>query len=378
MKKKLNLLFKPIEDKTIVWFSTKNEYTILENVTADLLRELNIGVSIATLADALSKELTIPKEECSGFISELNERFFENSLSEQPELVIDSNEVQIPTRLEFQKFYKINDLIFKVEFSNELELSLVHPKFAHLEVNEREHQQHFVVFTENRHIFLAVNNTIIKCWNSKEIHFFQGKFSMEMIQAIHQNTEENWMGVFHASAVGNSKKTILFLGDSGNGKSTSLAILQANGFSCVADDFVPVDVKKQEVHSFPAAISIKKNSLDTLMPIYPELAITAEYHFKRLNKIVRYLKPNSTDYSQHLPCNELIFIKYEKNAELQFSKMNKVTAFSQLIPDSWISPKQENAQVFLDWFASLKCYQLIYSNNDEMIKSVSKVFENDA
>ena len=100
---------------------------------------------------------------------------------------------------------------------------------------------------------------------------------MELIQAIHQNNEADWMGVFHASAVGNSKKTVLFLGDSGNGKSTSLAILQANGFACIADDFVPIDVKKQEVYSFPAAISIKKNSLKTLLPIYPELATTAEY-----------------------------------------------------------------------------------------------------
>jgi hypothetical protein len=378
MKKKLNLIFKPIEDKTIVWFGAKNEYTVLENTTARLINELNKGVEATTLAEALSIELTIPKEECTGFILELKDLFLKNALTDQSERIIDTKETQIPTGLEFQKFYEINGLIFKIEFANELELSLVHPKFAHLEVNEREHQQHFVVFTEDKHIFLAVNNSIIKYWEHHEVHFFQGKFSMELIQAIHQNTEENWMGVFHASAVGNSEKTILFLGDSGNGKSTSLAILQANGFSCIADDFVPIDVKKQEVYSFPAAISIKKNSLDTLLPIYPELATTAEYNFKRLNKIVRYLKPNNTDYTQHLPCNDLIFIKYEKNAELQFSKINKIEAFSRLIPDSWISPKKENAHVFLDWFASLNCYRLTYSNNEEMIKTVSKVFNNDA
>jgi ABC-type sugar transport system ATPase subunit len=33
------------------------------------------------------------------------------------------------------------------------------------------------------------------------------------------------MGVFHALAVSNQQKTVLFLGDSGNGKSTSLALL---------------------------------------------------------------------------------------------------------------------------------------------------------
>jgi len=377
MKKKTTLLFKPIEDKTIVWFGTKNEYIIVENITAAILKELDQGIDIKLLSEELSKKLTIPKEECKDFILDLKERFLGEASTNQPEQKIDYKEIKVPVNLEFIKFYKINDIVFKVAFSNELELSFVHPKFAHLEVTEREHQQYFIVFTENDHIFLWVNTAIIKSWNKSEIHFFQGKFSMEIIQAMHQKTEDNWMGVFHASAVGNSEKSVLFLGDSGNGKSTSLAILQANGFGCVADDFVPIDLKKQEVYSFPAAISIKKNSLDTLLPIYPELATTAEYNFKRLRKIVRYLKPNNTEFTQHLPCNELVFIKYEKDADIQFSKIDKIAAFSQLIPDSWISPKKENAQVFLDWFTSLDCYQLTYSNNDEMIQTVSNLFNND-
>ena len=154
-----------------------------------------------------------------------------------------------------------------------------------------EFHNEFEVFINHNYIFLYVNNTFIGSWSPDNLHYFQGKFSMELIQKIHQKEEKEWMGVFHASAVSDGKKAILFLGDSGNGKSTSLAILQANGFTCLADDFVPVDVKKQKVYSFPAAISIKKSSLETLLPMYPELESSAEYHFKRLHKIVRYLKP---------------------------------------------------------------------------------------
>ncbi len=170
---------------------------------------------------------------------------------------------------------------------------------------------------------------------------------------------------------------MLFLGDSGNGKSTSLALLQANGFTCLADDFVPVDAQKQEVYSFPAAISIKKSSLETLLPVYPELETSAEYNFKRLNKIVRYLKPNNNDFFAHLPCHDLVFIKFEKDAKLICKKISKIDAFQQLVPDSWLSPKKENAQIFLDWFEGLNCYQLIYSNNEEMIKTVTKIFNNE-
>ena len=200
---------------------------------------------------------------------------------------------------------------------------------------------------------------------------------MEIIQIIHKKIEDQWLGVFHASAIGNGKKAVLFLGDSGNGKSTSLAILQANGFDCMADDFVPIDLKSQDVFSFPSAISIKKNSLDTLLPMYPELATTAEYHYKRLNKVVRYLKPNNLNNIQNLPCNELVFIKYEKGQSLDFREINKIEAFSKLVPDSWLSPKKHNVNVFLDWFSNVNCYQLTYSDNDQMTQTVTKLFDNE-
>jgi len=140
---------------------------------------------------------------------------------------------------------------------------------------------------------------------------------------------------------------------------------------------VPVDLQNQEVYSFPAAISVKKNSLETLLPLYPELNEATEYDFKKLHKIVRYLKPNNTDYSTHLPCKDLVFIKYQKDAEISCTEISKITAFEQLVPDSWLSPKKENAQVFLDWFEKLNCYQLTYSDTNELVAAVSKIFNDD-
>ena len=156
-----------------------------------------------------------------------------------------------------------------------------------------------------------------------------------------------------------------------------MALLQANGFTCLADDFVPIDSNKREVYSFPAAISIKKNSLETLLPLYPELETTAEYHFTRLNKTVRDLKPNNTNFLSHLPCKDLVFIKYEKNSDLKFDKIAKIDAFQQLVPDAWLSPIKENAQVFLDWFSFLNCYQITYSENKKMIATVAEVFNDE-
>ena len=370
------MIFKNIEDKTVVWFSKNNQYVVLESITANVLKKINEKINSEKIKEFISLELQVPLKQSGEFLKELKEKFFNNDFNEL-EKSVDYSAVSIPEGLNFIKFYKINSTVFKVEFSSEFELSLIHPKFAHLEINKIKHQHSFVVFSKNNEIFLSVNNSIIKHWSESKVHFFQGKFSMEIIQIIHKKTEDQWLGVFHASAIGNGKKAVLFLGDSGNGKSTSLAILQANGFDCMADDFVPIDVTSQDVYSFPSAISIKKNSLDTLLPMFPELASTAEYHYKRLNKVVRYLKPNNLNNTQSLPCNELVFIKYEKDQTLEFTKISKIDAFSKLVPDSWLSPIKDNVNVFLDWFSNVSCYQLTYSDNDEKTQTVTKLFNNE-
>jgi hypothetical protein len=378
MKKKTSLLHKEVEEKTIVWFGPRNEYLILEHTTADILKEINKGTAINQIAETLSKKLSIPAKESVDFVLELERKFYKEEKIERLEIVDSYKNTKRPKNFEFIKFYKINDIVFKISFLSEKELSFIHPKFAHLSIDEvTDFKNNFEVFIKHNYIFLYVNNILIDSWDNANIHFFQGKFSMELIQKIHQKEEDKWLGVFHASAVSNGKKSILFLGDSGNGKSTSLALLQANGFTCLADDFVPINADNEEVYSFPAAISIKKNSLETLLPLYPELKNSAEYNFKRLNKIVRYLKPNNTNFLSHLPCKDLVFIKYEKNSALKFDKIAKINAFMQLVPDSWLSPIKENAQIFLDWFDSLNCYQITYSDNNEMIASVAKIFNDE-
>lgn len=377
MKTTSHSLYKTVEDKTIVWFETNNEYIVLENTTADILKRLNKGISVNEIATALSKKLAVPLDKTIDFIIDLEKNIYTPKRKKEKNLINDYRDVKRPTSFDFTKYYKINNLIFKVDFFTEYELYLVHPKFAHLEVKLTEYKHTFTVFLENSFLFFYVNNNFIGAWNKSEVHFFQGKFSMELIQKIHQKEEQKWMGVFHASAVSNGEKSVLFLGDSGNGKSTSLALLQANGFTCLADDFVPIDAKNKEVYSFPAAISIKKNSLETLLPLYPELKNSAEYNFKRLNKIVRYLEPNNTNFLAHLPCNDLVFIKYKKDTDLKINKISKIDAFQLLVPDSWLSPKKENAQIFLNWFTKLNCYQITYSENKKMIASVSKIFNNE-
>ena len=370
-------LLKSIDDKTALWSSRDNQYLVLENTTALLVSKLSKGIDFEDISRDLSQEMSLPIKETTDFVLDLKKRFIDpgpSKLLNKPESLKD---LVVPNHFSVEKFYKINELVFKACFDSQESCFLIHPKFEHLEVESQKHNFCFKTFTQDARIFLAVDNKLIGSWPFDEFHYFQGKYSMQLIQKIHKRQEDKWLGVFHASAVSNKKSAMLFLGDSGNGKSTSLALLQAHGFDCIADDFVPVAAQNQEIYSFPAAISVKKTSLDTLLPFYPELSDSKEYDFKVAQKIVRYLKPNNNDFSSHLPCKGLVFIKYKKDAPLSCEKIDKITAFQKLVPDSWLSPIKDNAAIFLDWFAALDCFELTYSNNTEMVAQVSKLFRDE-
>ncbi|WP_440121005.1 hypothetical protein [Tenacibaculum sp. Ill] len=364
---------KQIENKQIIWFQDNNEYLVVDPLIAETLSLLDKKIDKQEIINQVIKQVNIPYQQAVELVTDIEALLISSENKNDKKLI----PVTKPKTFKVVKYYSINSLHFKVSYASNTEAFLIHPKFAHLEIQETvKTHHHFEVYNDSKSIFFSVDDSLIGTWSLKEVHYFQGKFSMELVQKIHQKNENEWIGVFHASAVSKDNNSILFLGDSGNGKSTSLALLQANGFTCLADDFVPID-NSLNVHSFPSAISIKKNSLETLLPIYPELKTSAEYHFKKLNKIVRYLPTNNHDYLLKTPCKALIFIKYQKDSDLIINKISNITAFEQLVPDSWLSPLPQNAELFLDWFEKLPCYQLTYSNNEKMIETVKKLFANE-
>lgn len=370
-----SIIHKEVEDKSILWFENSNTYIVLEKRAAHIIEQLRQNVEIDIIASQLVADFDISLNEAIDFVKELERTIvIPNSIKKESNSKSHNN-VTFPTNFELTKLYRAGTITFRIEFSGEFELSLVHPKFAHLEVLETEKVDHsYQVFTVDGQTFLYVDTILIGSWSYDNTHYFQGKLSMQIVQHLHQKPEKEWLGVFHASAVSDGINGMLFLGDSGNGKSTSLALLQAHGFHCIADDFVPVSAITQDIYSFPAAISIKKNSLDVLLPFYPELKTTAEYHFTRLKKIVRFLPPKNQNSITDVPCKGFVFIKYDSTVDFEIAEISSIEAFEKLIPDSWLSPIPENAKTFLNWFSTIPCYKITYANNDKMISEVSKLF----
>ncbi len=367
---------KKIDDKIIVWFKNSNQYLVLDPTAASVVNDLSKKKDIKTITTSLEKKLNIPFNTANNFIKDLNEKIVQPNTSSSKSVISDPL-YDVPTTFLFEKYYQINSKVISVCFSNEFELSLIHPKIAHLEIPKTYQVDFsFHVFNTNENTFLILDDVFIGSWSIEDIHYFQGKFSMKIIECIYEKNEEKWMGVFHASAINYKEDSLLILGDSGNGKSTSLALLQANGYQCIADDFVPIDTALK-IHTFPAGISIKKNSLPLLLENYPELKSSAEYHYERLNKVVRYLPPKNIDYKKTYPCKALVFIKYDETTPIEISKISSLDGFEKLVPDSWISSIPENVTFFLNWFSSLPCYQLTYSDNQLMQDSIKRIFKDE-
>ena len=366
------IITKKLDDKSVVWLENSNQYFVLEDKAAQVVGRIHRKENVNDVAHDLSTQLNVPYQNAMNLVNAINKNILSNGVKK---FSGDSNQILCDETFEVRstQYYSINSKIFKVDFSDENLVGLIHPKFSHLMIDKLEMiDVSFSIYRIKDYIHMEVDGVPIGSWRTNEIHYFQGKFAMKIVESIYEKSEQEWMGVFHASALSLNDQGVLILGDSGNGKSTSLGLLQAHGFSCVADDFVPVD-DQAKIFSFPAAISIKTKSIPVLSSYYPQLLETENFYDHRLGKVMRYLPPMDLNYDKTYPCKALVFIKYDPDIDFICQQVNHSTAIEELIPDSWISGIPKNVHSFLNWFSNVPCYCLIYSDNKKMIQQVKKI-----
>jgi hypothetical protein len=373
-------LERSVEQKKIVWFEKSNRYLLVEISAYNVIKKIAEGQTFDEITNWCRKFYHLPKIKACQFVDEITKLIDIDNNTPDSKLQFFDPAIPIPNKFASRKDYHINGFNYSIEFETEQSEFLIHPKIAHLEVVTKcSADNQFQVYQDNGLTVLRVNGTVIGRWDLENINYFTGKFSMELLNLIYEKGESDWMGVFHASAITNGGQCVLFLGDSGSGKSTISALLMANGYDLLADDFVPVDGSSTEIFFFPAAISVKKNALDHLIPIYPQLASAKEFYYPGLDKTVRYLPPlhHFENLSSSYPCKALVFVKYLKGSGIIMDKMAQDAAFQCLVPDSWVSPLPRNASRFMDWFLEMPCYQLTYSDNELMLKTIDKLFRDE-
>ena len=350
----------------MLWFEKSNKYVVVDE-RFNLLLSLNETNSnfINVIKDKLKISLTKSKE-----ISKELDIFFEecNLTKIKEKNIID----HVPVKCAITKTYEFNEISIEVCFDTNKTQQLIAPKFEHLIIpNNLKPKENFKIFNHNKKIYIFKNNICINGWDNTQMHEFQGKFSMELISSFHEKTENDWMGVFHASTVCKDGSGIIFTGDSGNGKSTLISILMANGFDIIADDFTPILAEDLCSYSFPSAISVKEKSFEMLYTIFPDLKKTQSHYISDIKGNVKYLTPSIKQTKSKSKI--VVCVKYDKNSKNSIREISKAKALNQFLPDAWISETKINANAFINWIKESTFYELKYSDNKKAICYINQL-----
>ena len=354
----------------IVWLKRSNKYIVLDSKILELIKNKS---------SLSSKDFLVEITESLNVSSDIAKKIDKDI----EDLLIETKQIKLkPVKEHISKikdckliqYYSFNDIIIKVCFNSEETKALIHPKFSHLAIdNTNNYDVEYTVFNSNNKLFIFKNDQFVGSWNNTELHEFQGKFSMQLICSFYNKTEHDWMGVFHASTISKDNRSIMFTGDSGNGKSTLVSILMANGFNVIADDFTPILRKDFKTYCFPSAISIKEKSYNLMEQLHPDLINSKQYYISELKGNVRYLPPTSKETSAN--CSSVVWVKYSEDSENTINKVSIQDALKKFLPDAWISNKEANAKAFLKWINKTEFYELNYSSNQKAIKLVSSLID---
>lgn len=272
------------------------------------------------------------------------------------------------------KYYTYNGKTFQIYFNATAVQNIIHPALAYLETQSKEAIAIiFDIYTAGDRIYLFKDEKIVVSYPKQEYHKLQGKFITHLLGYIHDAEETDWIGTFHGSTITDGNASILFIGQSGKGKSTLCAILAANGYQLVADDVSPLSSKTANIHNNPSAISIKHGAFNVLEPMIKGFNSLPTTQLHKSKGLIKYVAPAPLKKT-HYPCRQIILVNYQKDADTILKKITITKVLETLIPESWLSPNPKHAKQFLDWLQTLAFYEITYSDTESVLKEIKTIF----
>jgi len=374
------MLVKRIEGNHIVWFDQSNHWIQFEEPAWFVFQLSTKGIGSEEIITRCSKKYKSEDKECRQFVLEIlaNIAKFQSPIhfhlnycsSEQPEQSILTSYFSI-------RNYSINNKAITFCFESPFLEQSIHPVFEHFEVSEPPTKSVcFELFKQDGLWGIRVTNDKSKTWLFDQPEIHKGRIFIELLNAIYNKVEEDWMAIVHGSAITDGNSTILFTAACGGGKSTIAALLQTQGLNVISDDMVPVAAKTGKIYPFPAALSVKEGATPILLPLYPELDKTQKFS-PASNKQVRYLpiKQSLPLKKQINKAKALIFINFDPFVDNCLEELSKLEAIKLFNTEAWVSSTPENAKRFINWIAKLPCYRLTYSDNHKAIQTIFRILK---
>jgi hypothetical protein len=364
----------------LVWFENSNLYFQLEEPAWFVFRKTIKKYKAETIAKEFSLRYSISLDESLVFVVEIRRKMAEMN---NPENQHNDNGsfFENLVKYDFVPFsihqYQLGKNEIKFSYGTDWLENYIHPLINHLEtLVESDTKFLFELFAFQDRIVFRSNNKLKGSWISEESHIVKGKIFLELINVLHDKTDEDWLMTVHASAITNGKKTLLFSAPPGCGKTTIAALLQAKGYQLISDDFVPIERNSLNAYPFPIAMSVKEGSLNLLTTLFPSLE-KEPLNYITTEKSVRYLPFEYKMENLVNPVVGFIFVKYDNTVNLSWEKLDTVSAVKLLLEQTWIAPIPGNAEIFLDQVLQNSFFQLTYSNNQMALEAITQLFGND-
>lgn len=363
----------------IVRLKALNRYAIFIEPAFKVMDMLSKDIDTESIIDFCMKDFKLPYNKALDFVKEVSETidtaFLEKKEIWQP-VIPDPASIKLESPYS-KKCYKINNKTILFHFGDKDMEYLVHPLFSHFETEfSNDKADAFIeLFKLDEKYIYKLNNSELTILRENNTEEFQGSVCMELANIIHNKKSCDWMGVIHASAVSDGNSSLLFVAPSGMGKSTIAALMMANGYSVLSDDFVPIAIEKPEVYSFPAAMSVKSTSLALMKKYFPTLPGPASGNGNGSEVYETYMPlPQSGELLSPVEAKAIIFIQYDKNKKYELTRLPNIGAMEEFMRQSWINISSAAAEFFMEWFYNMPVYLLKYSNNSKMIKKIKRLF----
>lgn len=371
---------KKIDKSYLIWFQSSNLYFQLEEPAWFVFKKIVKRYKSETIAKMFANRYELSYEVSLKFVVEIRQKIFEmnrpvsqKKYMEKTIEEVDNHVYSIYSKHCYDMHNKAIEFLFETPWLE----NYIHPLVKHLETDKKiKNKLYFELFTYKKRVCFRINKKLIGSWKKEESHFTKGRIFIELVNILHDKTDEDWLMTVHASAISNGNKTILFSAAPGSGKSTIAALLQTQGYKIISDDFIPIEKSSFKAYPFPIALSVKEGSVNLLKSHYPELENTPLITINAEKK-VKYLPVENKIMKMVFPVKEFIFIKYDKSVDFELKKVEPVIAIKKLFEEAWIPPNSENVTLFFEKIFNVSFFNLTYSNNQKAFDAVSQLFNND-
>jgi hypothetical protein len=363
---------KQIQSVTLIYFTASNTYLVLDKTTYIYFKAYTLTTSQKDFNAALAKHIN--NEPTCNLLHDTFYNLSKTTLNLDPYQCNPCLE-RLPIHVVFLQYNKQH---IAINYDTLPTLDTVILKFCHLQTPQMIQSTTLNIKKNIEGYYLENNEGSAWNWGLDAIHLLQGKFSFEILNALHNKKEQDWIGTFHASTIGDGEQAVMLVGNSGSGKSTLATLLMYSGYDLIADDMSAMFADNNHIAVLPAAISVKEKAFSTLSTFITNFEDLPSQYINPNKGNVTYVPPLPLKHPKKLnyPCKNIVLVRYSHSPiPTTLTEGAEKKILEELISESWLANNETHALSFLNWLETVRFYELNYHNNEESIGAIGSLFK---